>query len=334
MNASPTDHSPDLMAAAEDVLVAEQWASISLLQRRLKLGYSAARSLMDALERNGVVSNLHIHGFLTLTPTYMRKIESARPMSGREKYTRKVFETALFLWETHEEGGYGDTRAINFLSPIGREAVKQRNVVFKVLDGAPNASLFSAAGALAGWLLENFLPAVEYGDIKSELATLCAAQEWRYQKVTDTEEKMERSYLRLARYIRRVLTEEAPPNTNIFIYFIWDGFVPKGHGKNGPGRGEHVVPRKFLLHAGVGLFKAGWPIDGVARVLRYSLAIVHITLDESRFLDASRINGGLGLKELMPEGWRIGVDCIYERLHKARIAFDPPAEHDACACAL
>lgn len=44
-----------------------------------------------------------------------------------------------------------------------------------------------------------------------------------------------------------------------------------------------------------------WPIEGVARVLRYSLAIVLITLDESKFLDASRINGGLGLKELIPK---------------------------------
>ncbi|MHC8353782.1 DNA translocase FtsK [Pseudomonas sp. LB3P81] len=334
MNASPTDHSRELMAAAEDVLIAEQWASISLLQRRLKLGYSVARSLMNALEINGVVSTLHVHGFRTLTPTYIRKTESAPPMSGRDKYARKVFELALFLWETHEEDGYGDTRAIKLLSPVGGEAVKQRNVVFKVLDGAPHASLFCAAGALAGWLLENFPPALAYGDIKAELATLCAAQEWRYQKVTDTEEKMERSYLRLARYIRRVLTEEAPPNTNIFMYFISDDFVPKGYGKSGPGRGEHVVPRKFLLHTGVGLFKAGWPIEGVARVLRNSLAIVHITLDESKFLDASRINGGLGLKELMPEGWRIGVDCIYVRLHKAGIAFDPPAEHGICTCAL
>ena len=52
MNQLLTDHSPDIVAAAVEVLVAEQSVSISLLQRRLKLGYSTARSLMAILEKN------------------------------------------------------------------------------------------------------------------------------------------------------------------------------------------------------------------------------------------------------------------------------------------
>lgn len=335
MNPPLTDHGPNIVAAAVEVLVAEQSVSISLLQRRLKLGYSAAQSLMVILERNGVVSAFDDNEFRTLAQEYKMKDASSSVISDREKYIRSVFETTLFLWESHEEGNGGNTKAISLLSPAGPtggEPVKQRKAVFKVLEDAPNVSLFIAAYALADWLIGNFFPAVEYGDIKDELKALCAEQDLRYEKVTELETKIERCYIRLARFIQRVSTGEAPANTNCFIDFIPENFTPKGYGKSGYSWGEHIVPRKYLLHSGVVLFKAGWSIKDVAREMRQNLAVVYISDAERKYLDYGQSLGGLKLKDKMPEGWRLGVDCPYERLHIGGITFEPPAGLKPCTC--
>ncbi|RDK04594.1 DNA translocase FtsK [Paraburkholderia lacunae] len=333
MNEASTGY-PDLIAAATAVLVAEQSVSISLLQRKFRLDYNDALPLMDTLEKRGVVSAPHFNRFRTLTPAYMKPLATTPDMSKREKHIRRVFETALFLWEAHEEGQGGNTNAIRILSPYGNNANtrQQRNVVFTTLDHAPHRSLLTATSALANWLPHDRQGTVDHGDIMDELTALCLAENRGYQRITDREEKIERSYVRLARYIRRILTEDAPPNTEIFLHFIPNEFVPRGKGKNGSGWDEHVVPRKYHLQACLELFKGGWTIEDVARILRCSLTVVPITVEQSALLDSSLGNGGLGLKETMPDGWRIGIDCIYARLHKANIEFEPASETAACTC--
>ena len=49
------DESDDLYAAAMEVLRSTKRASTSSLQRRLKIGYNRAASLMDMLEEKGVI---------------------------------------------------------------------------------------------------------------------------------------------------------------------------------------------------------------------------------------------------------------------------------------
>jgi DNA segregation ATPase FtsK/SpoIIIE, S-DNA-T family len=53
--ASELDVSDDLYAAAVQYVVAEQEASVSMLQRRFKVGYARAGRLIDAMEQRGVV---------------------------------------------------------------------------------------------------------------------------------------------------------------------------------------------------------------------------------------------------------------------------------------
>ncbi|MGO4156000.1 DNA translocase FtsK [Cupriavidus sp. YAF13] len=333
MNEASTGY-PDLVAAATAVLVAEQSVSIALLQRKFRLDYNDALSLMDTLEKRGVVSAPHFNHLRTLTPAYMKPLATTQALSEREKHIRRVFETALFLWEAHEEGQGGNTKAIRILSPHGNKANtrQQRNVVFATLDHAQHRSLLTAASALANWLPHDRQGTVDHGDIMDELTVLCLVENRGYQRITDREEKIERSYVRLARYIRRILTEGTPPNTEIFLHFIPNEFVPRGKGKDGPGWEEHVVPRKYLLQTCLELFKAGWSVQEVARTLRLSLVVVPITAVQSGLLDSSLGNGGSGLKETMPDGWRIGIDCIYARLHRANIGFEPASEAANCTC--
>jgi len=65
----------DLFESAKAVLIKEREVSISLLQRRLTLGYAKAIDLMAALEQGGVVTQLNAENIRTLTPAYMTPMQ-------------------------------------------------------------------------------------------------------------------------------------------------------------------------------------------------------------------------------------------------------------------
>jgi S-DNA-T family DNA segregation ATPase FtsK/SpoIIIE len=50
-----TDDGDELMPAAVDVILETSQASVSMLQRRLKLGYARAARIMDEMEEKGIV---------------------------------------------------------------------------------------------------------------------------------------------------------------------------------------------------------------------------------------------------------------------------------------
>lgn len=52
---APTDEADELLPAAVDVILETGQASVSMLQRRLKLGYSRAARLVDQMEERGIV---------------------------------------------------------------------------------------------------------------------------------------------------------------------------------------------------------------------------------------------------------------------------------------
>lgn len=68
------DGAAQLYETAKTALIKDQEVSVSLLQRRLKLGYAAALRLMEKLERGGVVTALDASGCRTLTPKYVMSL--------------------------------------------------------------------------------------------------------------------------------------------------------------------------------------------------------------------------------------------------------------------
>ena len=55
LDAAPSDEEEELIQQCIEVIRSEQKASVSKLQRRLRLGYNRAARLMDELEDRGIV---------------------------------------------------------------------------------------------------------------------------------------------------------------------------------------------------------------------------------------------------------------------------------------
>lgn len=73
-----SEHKPDcrdqdaLYADAVEIVRKHQKASISLVQRHLKIGYFRAAGLLEAMERSGLVSFQNKDGMRTLMPALMK----------------------------------------------------------------------------------------------------------------------------------------------------------------------------------------------------------------------------------------------------------------------
>jgi len=70
------EHSEETYRTAIDIFIKEKTVSISLLQRRMKIGYSIALRIMAKLEHSGVVTKPDAMGLRTLTPSYSIKANS------------------------------------------------------------------------------------------------------------------------------------------------------------------------------------------------------------------------------------------------------------------
>ena len=68
----------DLLERAKAVVIAEQMASISLLQRRLLIGYSVALGVMAELEGMGIVTGSNAAVNRALTPACAAEVTNAR----------------------------------------------------------------------------------------------------------------------------------------------------------------------------------------------------------------------------------------------------------------
>lgn len=253
-------------------------------------------------------------------------------MNERE-YIRRVFETALFFRDMHEEGNDGQTTAIGLLKPIvavNNKAVRQ--FVLHDLYKKQGLSLTEATLKLAAWqpVVNEGIP-LNFKTIMEELEILCLAHEREMRDLSDLnneivkKEVIQRSFLRAARYIQSIDKENAPAHSRVVELFIPEDFVPRGHGKDGPGHREHVVPCVYLRDECRDRFRKGAQLEEIVQFLQRCVVIVEITKEQQQ-----RLDGGCGLKNSMPEDWQPDTGCIFERLHVAEIEFIPPKGFSTC----
>ncbi len=253
-------------------------------------------------------------------------------MNSRDTYIQQVFETALYFRDMHEEDNDGQTTAIELLKPI--KSIQNKVVRSFLLHGLykkHNFSLGDAAVQFAMWHPggADLLP-FRIDDIKMELLALCLEHERHLQFKMEKETLARRSFMRAARYIHRIHKEGAPAHSRVVELFVPDAFVPHGMGSDGPGHREHVVPCVYLRDECLRRYEIGVGVEEIADFLQRHVVIVEISKMQQKHLDGSIRSGHLGLKNKMPKGWAPDRDCIFQRLHEAKIGFTPP--NGICSC--
>lgn len=255
-----------------------------------------------------------------LTEEQLIQAEAAK----RAGYIQKIFETVRYFWEMWEEGSDGNTGVIMLLKPANIGNVALRNLVLGDFYRNRGFSLSEAAIELAQWLeLEHAGPPVDAA-MDADLAILCKSAVNPFQPVSDTETVIQRSFVRLVRYLQQTRLANEGAHSRCFEFFVADEFVPTGYSKNGGNHPEHVVPCAFLRDHCIASLENGISVEEAAQAIRPFLAIVIITEEECRHLDTGPTRGGLGLKAIMPANWDFKTGDIFARLHAAGIAFEPP----------
>lgn len=246
-------------------------------------------------------------------------------MTAAEKaYVRKIFETARYFWEMWEEGTLGDTRAIALHKPADISNAALRRLILETFYKERGLALHQAALEFAKWLDQEGLGPTLDEAMEGELAALCIGASRPFTPVRDVETVIQRSFVRLVRYLDQTRLTLHGAHSRCFEYFLAAAHVPTGFGKNGGNHPEHVVPCAYLRNRCLSRLEQGISIEQTAKEIRPFLAIVMISEDEYRYLDNSPAAGGLGLKDVMPPGWEFESGDIFARLVQAGIQFERP----------
>jgi hypothetical protein len=142
-----------LVAVARDLIINEQFASISLLQRHLGIQHSEAQTLMEALEGAGVVTPPHAAGLRLLTDAYREglpeflswAVSEFAGCDGGDPLAR----TWVLGFEHGESGAAGGEQPPDDGYPITRQrSYRYNRQVFKLLaasEGPPVGEWLSFA---------------------------------------------------------------------------------------------------------------------------------------------------------------------------------------------
>ncbi|CAM2192082.1 putative FtsK gamma domain-containing protein [Paraburkholderia kururiensis] len=336
--------------SAKQLFNAKREVSVGLLQRHFRLTYPDACNLMVRLEGAGLVTPKLPEGFRVLTPEHSNH-RAPRTPGDIELYARSVFETALYLLEMKtSDGGGGHSEAFKEIKPSNVLDWRACRRVLPMIssnleDGpsSPHARLFDVCRWVAELTGDGCTAApYRFAEVENMLHEMC---EWwapyalarsTYDSLTDF--GYATGLMASARYLYRIFLEgqKLGGGHSRLEYFVRQGLRETGSSRkwqakaatvvdmSGYQQNEHVVPCVFIRDNCIRLYGLGASIAQVAEYIGRHTVIVRLLKEESRMLDASAQNGGLGLKTTMPEGWRVGVDSVFARLHAANIEFDPP----------
>lgn len=316
-----------LLDAAQALITNNRVASKSLLQRRLKIGFAQAVALMEQLQQRGVVTAPNPDNYRILA-----RMDSSSPRhSEMDRTVRSLRDLALTFLECREEGFEPHSLAtalcldVPALELTHTVAKRIANVALDASTAAPVTDVALALGrATEVGQIHNW-PVVE-----AELRRACAAVDRPLSPMDEPGEKVNRAFGRVFRYLERRIRDGEDPHSR-----VWDAFIPMAYVPQGRQRGaliathpEHVVPCKDLAIEATRLLRGGLGFEAVQRWIQPYLVVIWI---EKAHADRFDRGGDLkDLKHAMPNGWKYGVGCRFERLHLAGVDFDPPEDH-GCA---
>ncbi len=319
-----TMHQPTPLEIDAGIQIADSEGviSISLLQRRLRMGYTRARALVDELGRRGILGDVNPFGLFHVHPSRFTPLEvPARP---EVTHARLIHDLAWYLVEYQDDK---HTECVYMLAQGLARYSKIRPALPATIGTESNDGLLPRVAAAISRMPE-FSSKVPADLIEQDLLLACSSSEIR-PLASDPELSRWRGVYFACRYLKRRLMEGENPHTRALEFFThrYPAGMGKGRVLNGKGHREHVVPLKALSMKAYELLKAGLSEQAVAQWIEPYVRVVII--DKA---DAARLDHGMRLKTAMPPGWKFGRDCMYARLHEADIQFDAPAEGPWCSC--
>ena len=134
-------------------------------------------------------------------------------------------------------------------------------------------------------------------------------------------ERFERASLRVAMHIRGLWEEKGSSDSRLLESLLLPDeltIVGRSRALEGPGRREHVVPRRVVVEECHNMLARGEPDVAIAKFIRDHVKIVLISNEERQRLDSKAF---LGLRQRMPTDWKVGDD-VFDRLNHACVVWD------------
>lgn len=316
---------------AHQIIAAQRRVSISLLQRHLRIGYGAALDLLAQLSALGLVDE-DANGCWMPTPAGLAA--GANPTEERcdaqegtlsttvqlDDYVRQVSSLSAFLYELAEESVVAHPAAVALLKPafnVGNTEV--RDAMYR-LYRTTKPRLKEAKLLLHGWLERYTGMTVGMEAAEMRLSMVESERDRPWSDITDQEQKIERSFLRLAHYLRQRCdecngeeTERVDPR--LFDYFLPTPYVLRGQPCRRDGRQVHLVPPATLVRHCCLQFGSGRTSAEVAALLRRCVAVVALDAQQKHAIDQLSLEPGGG----MPADWGMETGDVDARLRLACI---------------
>lgn len=267
------------------------------------------------------------HSTAILHPDYQRMPVACIQGNARLNYIERIMHLALFFFELAEEDTNGHSRVIRDQLPAtGMKWSEVQRQFREVWYGSEELSLTDAALRFHQWVGARIVLPLEWTGLEEGIRAACLPYERPFQFVTESLQQLDRNYVRLARFYRRMVREDITQHTRTVERFVSNATVPQNQGRPEQ-HPEHVVPCKVLRDMAMACFRDHWSVREVADLLRRLLVVIWIEQEHRIALD----HGESNLKNRMPEGWDRDRDCLYMRLHEKAIAF-LPAAGIPCTC--
>lgn len=313
--------------AARTVVLQTQNPSIAALQAKLRLGYRAAADLIAELRNEHLILCPWPGRHTGLHPDYRRVGVRRIQGDARLNYIERVAQLAIFYFELAEEDNDGDSRLVQAQLPAEGVDWKEVRRLFRVeWYGTQKRSITEAALLFHAWLREQHKAPAQCNGVEDGIRARCLPYERPFAAVSDPRVRMDRAYVRLARFFRRMACEDITGHSRLVDWYISPDEVPQNMPMPGQ-HPEHVVPCALLRDMSIACYEDHWSAHEVAALLRHLLVIIWIGPAERDLLD----KGAAHLKDRMPVGWNAQSGCRYARLHDKGIKFVPAPGYE-CAC--
>lgn len=319
----------ELLSLSRATVIRTQNPGAAALQAQLRIGHASACELIIQLQSEGILLSPFPGRAAGMHPDWRRSPVRSIQGDARLTHFERVVQLALFYFELAEE----DSDAH---SEIARPQVAWAGIHWKTVQqqfrstwyGEQKLPLTEAALAFNAWLGMHGVAEALLEEAPSAIRAGCLPYERQFRPVRDERERLDRLYVRMARFFRRGVREDFSHHSRVAEYFVGNDLAPHSEKVSGF-HGEHVVPCAVLRDVAFDCYAARWSVTDVAALMKRLLVVAYIPQEAKSLLDSGRHC----LRDRMPDpAWDPLKGCIYARLHAKKIDVPFVVEYP-CACA-